>query len=76
LPGFVNGGIYVLRRDVRKLLDAYSGAFSLEKDFFPHAVTALHAGAYISSDFFVDIGIPTDYMKAREILPAMTKKAM
>ncbi len=60
--GFINGGIYVLNRNVfdRFNLDK---KFSLETDFFNPHMTDLYIEAYKSCDYFMDIGIPEDYLK-------------
>jgi len=41
-------------------------AFSLEKDFLEKQVARIHVQAYKSVGYFIDIGIPEDYQKARK----------
>lgn len=62
--GYINGGIYVLRRS---LLDKVSekDSFSFENDYLQKNVNELNICPYISDNYFIDIGIPTDYHRAR-----------
>lgn len=59
--GLINGGIYIFAREVFDLIPA-GQPVSLEKDIFPrligHGVYGLPFNGY-----FIDIGIPDDYMK-------------
>jgi D-glycero-alpha-D-manno-heptose 1-phosphate guanylyltransferase len=59
----INGGIYVLSRTVLDFIP--EGKISLEKDVFPMLIGK---GLYgVRSDgFFIDIGIPQDYMRLFE----------
>ena len=62
--GYINGGIYYLPKDIfqkYKLPDK----FSLEKDFFEKYIDKLNIKAFLSDDYFIDIGIPEDYSKAQ-----------
>ncbi len=61
-PGWINAGIYVLKKSV--LESTPSGrAFSLEIDFFPSIVGKALYG-YKSSRGFIDIGTPQSYAMA------------
>lgn len=60
LPGFINTGIYILRRTVKELIP--SGRASLESDIFPFLVRRGLYGLPLSG-FFVDIGVPGDYLE-------------
>jgi D-glycero-alpha-D-manno-heptose 1-phosphate guanylyltransferase len=63
--GFINGGVYVLNRSVLNVLDKLGNKFSLEKDFFePEVGTGKLAGFYVNG-YFIDIGIPDDYLRAQ-----------
>ena len=63
--GFINGGVYVLNRDVLTVLDKFGNKFSLEKDFFePETATGKLAGFPVNG-YFIDIGIPDDYSRAQ-----------
>ncbi len=63
--GYINGGIYYLPKTV---FDSYSlpTKFSLEKDFFEKYISQLNISAYLSEAYFIDIGIPEDYIKAQK----------
>lgn len=62
--GYINGGIYYLPITV---FDSFniSEKFSLEKDFFEVYIKSLNIKAFLSDDYFIDIGIPSDYAKAQ-----------
>ena len=61
--GFINGGVYCLRRD---LLDGVmETAFSFETDFLERFQQDLNASAFESTGYFIDIGIPADYARAQ-----------
>ena len=62
--GFINGGVYCLRRNL--LNDVPQRAFSLEKDFLEKKVEHIHIQAYKSTGYFVDIGVPEDYVAAKK----------
>lgn len=59
--GFINGGVYCLKRD---LLDGVgSEKFSFERDFLERFDGKILA--FESLGYFIDIGIPSDYERAR-----------
>jgi len=62
--GFINGGVYLINREIIESIQAGS-KFSFEKDFLEREVHRLKFGAYISDNYFIDIGIPADYEKAQ-----------
>lgn len=66
--GFINGGIYMLNKAVSDLLDKYDTPFSFEKDFMEQNVRRTNIFAYISDSYFIDIGIPEDYERAKKEL--------
>lgn len=61
--GLINAGVYLL--DSRVLnqfkIDA---AFSFEKDFLMSSVNCIAISAFITEDYFIDIGVPEDYSRA------------
>jgi len=60
--GWINAGIYVLRRNLVETIPA-NKAYSLEQDFFPRLVgKGLYGYRYIGE--FIDIGTPESYSKA------------
>lgn len=69
--GYINGGVYLMSKAVRPLLDACGTAFSIETDFFQKKTDAVSLAAYISDTYFIDIGIPEDYKRACVEIPVM-----
>ena len=68
-PGLVNAGVYLLNPEIFSQF-GLSGRFSLESDLLqPHA-EALPLRAYVTDGFFVDIGVPADYLLAQIAIPA------
>ena len=63
VDGFINGGVYCLQRNL--LDDVQPEVFSLEKDFLEKEMEQVRVQAYPSAGYFIDIGIPEDYQKAR-----------
>jgi len=65
--GYINGGIYYINRGV---FDGFHlpDKFSMEKDFFEKYSDQLEIETYLSEGYFIDIGIPEDYMKAQKEL--------
>ncbi len=62
--GLINAGIYVLKPALMGAL-GLNGRFSFETDLLqPHA-GKLAPRAYVSEDFFIDIGTPEDYERAQ-----------
>lgn len=63
-PGIINGGCYVLNID--QLSQWPSGeAFSIEADYFPNEVKKHNYDVFIYRGFFIDIGVPADYIRAQ-----------
>lgn len=60
--GLINGGVYLINR---RELEEYPDKFSLEKDFFETVITRYFLSGYISDSYFIDIGIPDDYVRAQ-----------
>lgn len=63
----INGGIYIIRKEILKLVD-YSKKVSLEKDIIPKILKQKQIYGYKCDDYFIDIGIPEDYMKFCDIV--------
>jgi D-glycero-alpha-D-manno-heptose 1-phosphate guanylyltransferase len=65
-PGLINGGVYILNRELylSKTKDAVS--FSIEKDFYESRINELHIFGFEYNGYFLDIGIPEDYKKAQD----------
>jgi len=62
--GFVNGGVYIIKREL--IYSTAREVFSFEKEMLESA--AFPVGAFISDTYFIDIGVPEDYEKANEQL--------
>jgi D-glycero-alpha-D-manno-heptose 1-phosphate guanylyltransferase len=66
--GLINGGTYLLSKE---WLDkrAPGKKYSFEKDILEKVVDKESVGYYISDGYFIDIGVPEDYIKAGKELP-------
>jgi D-glycero-D-manno-heptose 1,7-bisphosphate phosphatase len=67
-PGWINGGIYCLRRSVLDLLP--NGKSSLEQDLFPQLAAQRRLCALGLEGYFLDIGLPEALRVAQAELPA------
>lgn len=65
--GFINAGIY--RFDRRILADLAPGC-SLERDVLPKLAARGALRAVVGDGYFVDIGVPADFARAQQALPA------
>lgn len=64
--GYINAGIYVLSQGVLGLVS--SGKYSsLERDIFP-SLAGRGLYAFRTSDFFIDIGTPSEFHRAQSVL--------
>jgi len=68
--GWINGGVYLLHHNIFDRYDLPK-AFSFEQDFLQLKLSDLAPAAYLSQDYFIDIGIPEDYKKAQLDLPGL-----
>jgi len=64
--GIINTGIYLFSREVLSLMPS-DESFSLEYDFFPKNIGREFYG-YLETSFFIDIGTPERYEKAKQLL--------
>lgn len=62
--GFINGGVYLIRRHV---LQNEPSAFSLEGDWFQRVVGSGSLVACEASGGFIDIGVPEDYRRSQKM---------
>lgn len=62
VSGFINGGVYLIRREI---LNQLPEKCSLEKDYFETHISSAVITGYPSGGFFIDIGIPEDYIQAQ-----------
>ena len=63
-PGLINAGCYVLPKDALDMFEL-GRPFSLEADFLLMAVKSQHFALFMTDGFFIDIGIPEDYLRAQ-----------
>lgn len=68
--GLINGGIYQISRS---LLSSYpvGTPFSFERDVMQQIYNEIPVFAYIDNAYFIDIGIPEDYLRAQKELPLL-----
>ena len=64
IPGLINAGIYLLNRDYF-LAQTGPGNFSIEKDCFEKWVSKGQVSGYPYDAYFLDIGVPQDYLRAQ-----------
>lgn len=68
--GLINAGVYVVNPEVFKAL-VLPGKFEFETDILQNYCDVLKPRAFITNEYFVDIGIPDDYERAQNELAAM-----
>lgn len=61
--GLINGGIYLINKDIFSRLDL-PYKFSFEKDIMEAHVSSLKIYGFEQDNYFIDIGIPNDFDKA------------
>lgn len=71
-PGWINAGIYLIRKDLFKGFDLPE-RFSFEQDFIEANIQKLKPIGYQSDAEFIDIGIPDDYLKASDFIKEVWK---
>ncbi|MBF0561645.1 MAG: D-glycero-beta-D-manno-heptose 1,7-bisphosphate 7-phosphatase [Alphaproteobacteria bacterium] len=67
-PALINGGIYLMRRQILDLIGPLP--CSLERDVFPQLATQGRLFGRDYKAFFIDIGIPSDFAAAQDLVPA------
>jgi D-glycero-alpha-D-manno-heptose 1-phosphate guanylyltransferase len=65
-PGLINGGVYVMRRDLLSPLPL-GDQFSLERDAFPMLVSKRIFG-HVCDGLFIDIGTASSFKEAQTLL--------
>jgi D-glycero-alpha-D-manno-heptose 1-phosphate guanylyltransferase len=63
--GLINGGIYILNKNLFRSSTPQQKNFSIEKDFFEKQLFRQHIAGFEFDGYFIDIGIPEDYKKAQ-----------
>jgi D-glycero-alpha-D-manno-heptose 1-phosphate guanylyltransferase len=66
VAGLINGGVYILNRNVFLNSTEPGQPFSIEKDFYEKRITDMKIFGYEFDGYFIDIGIPEDYRKAQD----------
>ena len=64
-PGLINGGVYILNKQLFLNQTKPDIPFSIEKDFFEKQINELNIFGFEYEGYFIDIGIPEDYNKAQ-----------
>ena len=64
-PGTINGGIYILDKNLYLTNTSEGENFSIEIDFFEKQLNKLLIKGFDFEEYFLDIGIPEDYAKAQ-----------
>ena len=64
-PGIINGGVYILQKDLYMNSTPPATNFSIEKDFFEKNLDKLSINGFGFNSYFIDIGIPEDYARAQ-----------
>lgn len=63
VPGVINGGIYLMKKEILKLIPAGQKA-SLENEIIPSMLKmGMRLGAVVNEGYFIDIGVPEDYYR-------------
>ncbi|MBL7936400.1 MAG: nucleotidyltransferase family protein [Bacteroidia bacterium] len=63
--GLINGGVYIINRELFLNKTEVLKPFSIEKDFFETRINELNLMGFEYEGYFIDIGIPEDYNKAQ-----------
>jgi D-glycero-alpha-D-manno-heptose 1-phosphate guanylyltransferase len=65
--GLINGGIYMLNKEITNLIQNYPDKFSFEKDLLEKGLGTGFVQGIVFDESFIDIGIPEDYLKSQSI---------
>lgn len=72
VEGAINAGVYLINSKLKNILPKET-AFSLEKECLENLKRGFEINTFISPGYFIDIGIPEDYLRAQtelnEIIP-------
>lgn len=63
--GLINGGVYIIDKGALATKNLPE-KFSFEKDYFEAYVQEGNMYGFVSDDYFIDIGIPSDYEQAQK----------
>ena len=62
--GYINGGIYILNKELFDL-EGFPEKFSFETDYLQKYYSQRRIYGLVQEGYFIDIGIPEDYLKAQ-----------
>lgn len=68
-PGYVNAGVYWMKRSVAALFPA-TAAFSFEHDVLIPAAACGKVAGFARTAGFIDIGVPEDYLRVQNMVAA------
>ena len=63
--GLINGGVYLIDKNLYMAQTKANQNFSIEKDFFETQLNNFNILGFEFDNYFIDIGIPEDYNKAQ-----------
>lgn len=73
-PGFINAGVYAV--DAARVLEFdLPRRFSFEDDFLRRQIGSLDMRVFPDITEFIDIGIPSDYARAQQVVPLMCEQS-
>lgn len=73
-PGFINAGVYAV--DAARVLEFdLPKRFSFEDDFLRRQIGSLDIRVFPDITEFIDIGIPSDYARAQQVVPLMCEQS-
>lgn len=68
--GLINGGVYILNRE-KFLTENLPEKFSFETDYLEKFFNRRRIYGHVQNGYFIDIGIPEDFLKAQHELKAL-----
>lgn len=67
-PGYINAGVYLINKNAFEGFNL-AKVFSIETEFLFPNIEKIQPHAYLTDDYFIDIGVPEDYQRACSELP-------
>jgi D-glycero-alpha-D-manno-heptose 1-phosphate guanylyltransferase len=72
--GLINTGVILANLHViRKMLQNLPNSFSFEREFLQTQLSSIPIFGFLSQGYFIDIGIPEDFLKAQNDFKAISK---
>ena len=72
--GYINAGVYIIKKAVLESLRQACEIFSFEVDFLQKNIKNIKLFAFICDNYFIDIGIPEDYERAQKEFKNILKR--